>query len=460
MSTSLVARSLASVWHPCTQMQRAAQVPPLPIVRGHGVWLYDEDGHRYFDAISSWWVNLFGHADARINAALKDQLDTLPHVMLAGCTHAPAVELAERLSALTGGVLGHCFFASDGASAVEIALKMAFHHWRNVGLPDKREFVCLRQGYHGETLGALAVTDVQIFRDAYDPLLMRSHQVMSPDARQALFGESAADVARRAAAELQALLEAHHSQIAALILEPLVQGAAGMAMYDPAYLRAARALCDQYQVLLIADEIAVGCGRTGTFFAMEQAAVPGEAALWPDLLCLSKGISGGYLPLSLVLSRDRVYAAFLDDDVARGFLHSHSYTGNALACRAALAVLDRFADDDVLNQNRQQAALLSAALAPLRSDPRVANFRHLGMIWAFDVNASLAGARFAERFHLAGRARELLIRPIGCTVYVLPPYLLDAALSDWLAQQVMATLDDVLNQPPHDANSPSEPSTA
>ena len=441
-------------------MQRAAQVPPLPIVRGQGVWLVDEDGKRYFDTISSWWVNLFGHADARINAAIKDQLDTLPHVMLAGCTHAPAVELAERLSALTGGALGHCFFASDGASAVEIALKMAFHHWRNRGLAEKREFVCLRQGYHGETLGALAVTDVQIFRDAYEPLLMRSHQVMSPDARQALHGESPVDVAQRAIAELQALLEARHGQIAALILEPLVQGAAGMAMYDPSYLRAARALCDQYQILMIADEIAVGCGRTGTFFAMEQAAAKGEPALWPDLLCLSKGISGGYLPLSLVLSRDSVYSAFLDDDVARGFLHSHSYTGNALACRAALAVLDRFAEDDVLNHNRLQAALLSAALAPLRSDPRIENFRHLGMIWAFDVVEPLAGARFAERFHLAGRARELLIRPIGRTVYLLPPYLLDAALSQWLAARVMATLDDVLNQAPYDADRPPEPPTA
>ena len=454
MTSSLVTRSLAHIWHPCTQMQRAAEVPPLPIVRGKGVWLYGEDGKRYFDAISSWWVNLFGHADARINAAIKDQLDTLPHVMLAGCTHAPAVELAERLSALTGGVLGHCFFASDGASAVEIALKMAFHHWRNRGLGDKREFVCLRQGYHGETLGALAVTDVQIFRDAYDPLLMRSHQVMSPDARQAWPGESAADVAQRAAAELQALLQAQHGQIAALILEPLVQGAAGMAMYHPAYLQAARALCDQYQVLLIADEIAVGCGRTGTFFAVEQAGI------WPDLLCLSKGISGGYLPLSLVLSRDSVYAAFLDDNVARGFLHSHSYTGNALACRAALAVLDRFDQDGVLAHNRLQAATLSAALAPLQSDPRVENFRHIGMIWAFDVREPLAGARFAERFHLAGRARELLIRPIGRTVYLLPPYLLDDALSPWLARQVMATLDDVLNQAPTDADRPPEPPTA
>ncbi|MCX7277026.1 MAG: adenosylmethionine--8-amino-7-oxononanoate transaminase [Burkholderiales bacterium] len=451
---TLAARSLAHIWHPCTQMQRAAQVPPLAISHGQGVWLYDEDGKRYFDAVSSWWVNLFGHADARINAALKDQLDRLPHVMLAGCTHAPAVELAERLSALTGGVLGHCFFASDGASAVEIALKMAFHHWRNRGLTDKREFVCLRQGYHGETLGALAVTDVQIFRNAYDPLLMQSHQVMSPDARQALPGESAADVARRAAAELQALLEARSGHIAALILEPLVQGAAGMATYHPTYLQAARALCDQHQVLLIADEIAVGCGRTGSFFACEHAGI------WPDLLCLSKGISGGYLPLSLVLSRDSVYQAFLDDDVARGFLHSHSYTGNALACRAALAVLDRFEDEDVLARNRQQAAGLSAALAPLQADPRVENFRHLGMIWAFDVKEPLVGARFPERFHLAGRARELLIRPIGRTVYLLPPYLLNDTLSPWLARQVMATLDDVLNQTPEDAARPPEPPTA
>jgi adenosylmethionine-8-amino-7-oxononanoate aminotransferase len=453
-TSSLVTRSLAHIWHPCTQMQRAAEVPPLPIVRGQGVWLFDEDGKRYFDAISSWWVNLFGHADARINAAIKDQLDTLPHVMLAGCTHAPAVELAERLSARTGGVLGHCFFASDGASAVEIALKMAFHHWRNRGFSDKQEFVCLRQGYHGETLGALAVTDVQIFRDAYDPLLMRSHQVMSPDARQALPGESAADVARRAAAEVETLLQQRHGHIAAIILEPLVQGACGMAMHDPVYLQAVRALCDRYQVLLIADEIAVGCGRTGTFFAVEQAGI------WPDLLCLSKGISGGYLPLSLVLSRDSVYAAFLDDNVARGFLHSHSYTGNALACRAALAVLDRFDQDGVLAHNRLQAATLSAALAPLQSDPRVENFRHIGMIWAFDVLESVAGPRFAERFHLAGRARELLIRPIGRTVYLLPPYLLDDELSPWLARQVLATLDDTLNQTPTDADRPPEPPTA
>jgi adenosylmethionine---8-amino-7-oxononanoate aminotransferase len=445
-------RTLASVWHPCTQMQRAEVVPPLPIARARGPWLFDQDGQRYFDANSSWWVNLFGHADERINTALKAQLDTLPHVMLAGCTHAPAVELAERLAARTGGVLGHAFYASDGASAVEIALKMSFHHWRNVGQDDKREFVCLRQGYHGETLGALAVTDVAVFRDAYDPLLMRAHQVASPDVRQARPGEDAADVAQRAAAELGSLLQQRQGQIAAVIIEPLVQCAAGMAMHDASYVQQVRALCDRYQVHLIADEIAVGCGRTGTFFACEQAGI------WPDFVCLSKGITGGYLPLSLVLTRDAVYRAFLSDDVARGFLHSHSYTGNALACRAALAVLDRFEQDDVLAHNAQQALTLDAALQPLQKDPRIEHWRRCGMIWAFDVRPEHAHGRFAERFHQIARQHELLIRPIGRTVYLMPPYLLNEALSQWLAQRLMAVLDEATAG--LDADSPSPPPTA
>lgn len=445
-------RTLASVWHPCTQMQRAEVVPPLPIARASGPWLFDQGGQRYFDANSSWWVNLFGHADERINTALKAQLDTLPHVMLAGCTHAPAVELAERLSARTGGVLGHAFYASDGASAVEIALKMSFHYWRNVGQGDKRGFVCLRQGYHGETLGALAVTDVAVFRDAYDPLLMRSHQVASPDARQAQPGEDAAAVAQRAAAELEALLQQRQGQIAAVIIEPLVQCAAGMAMHDASYVRQVRALCDRYQVHLIADEIAVGCGRTGTFFACEQAGI------WPDFVCLSKGITGGYLPLSLVLTRDAVYRAFLSNDVARGFLHSHSYTGNALACRAALAVLDRFEQDDVLAHNAQQALTLDAALQPLHKDPRIEHWRRCGMIWAFDVRPEHAQGRFAERFHQIARRHELLIRPIGRTVYLMPPYLLNEALSQWLAQRLMAVLDEATAC--LDADSPSPPPTA
>ena len=428
--TDLQARSLAAVWHPCTQMARAAVVPPLPIARGEGAWLYDVEGRRYFDANSSWWVNLFGHSDGAIIDAIKRQLDTLPHVMLAGCTHAPAVELAEKLSALTGGNLGHTFFASDGASAVEIALKRSFHSWRNLGLVDKKEFVCLRHGYHGETIGALAVTDVAVFRDAYDPLLMRAHVVESPDSR--LGPEQAA----LALADLRRVLTERQGFVAAVIVEPLVQCAAGMAMHEPSYLRAVRALCDEFEVHLIADEIAVGCGRSGTFFAFEQA----EAG-WPDFVTLSKGISGGTLPLSLVLTTEKVFQTFWSDEVGRGFLHSHSYTGNALACAAANAVLDRFAQGDVLAKNRVQAQLLADAFAPLKADPRIEHLRQRGMILAFDLKAP--GERFAERFHLAARERELLIRPIGGTVYLMPPYLIDAATAAFLFDAVMATLNDV-----------------
>ena len=428
-------RSRRHVWHPCTQSIRLEAVPPLPMARGEGVWLFDHDGRRYLDATSSWWVNLFGHAHPAINAALKDQIDKLSHVMLAGCTHAPAVELAERLAALTGHALGHCFYASDGASAVEIALKMSFHAWRNAGRSSKQSFVAVRRGYHGETLGALHVTDVPVFRDAYAPLLANAHLVASPDARTVRPGEHAADVARRAAAELEALLADQHASIAAVIVEPLVQCATGMAMHDPEYLRLVRALCDRYEVHLIADEIAVGCGRTGTFFACEQAGI------WPDFLCLSKGISGGYLPLALVMTRDAIYQGFVDDDVARSFLHSHSYTGNALACRAAIATLDLFEQEDALRRNRSRAERLIGRLREgLRGMP-VDHLRQCGMITAFDVREP--GVRFAERFHLAARANGLLMRPIGATVYLMPPYVIGDDEIDLLVDGTLATLQAV-----------------
>ena len=435
-----VARSLRSVWHPCTQMQHHETVPLIPVSHGRGVWLYDMEGKRYLDAISSWWVNLFGHANPRINAALKDQLDKLEHAMLAGFTHEPVITLSEQLAARTGHALGHCFFASDGASAVEIALKMSFHYWRNSGQTDKCEYVCLKGGYHGETIGALAVTDVPIFRDAYGPLLKPAHVVATPDARTAQQGETGADVARRGACALETLLQERATRIAAVIVEPLVQCAAGMAMHDPVYLSEVRALCDRYQVHLIADEIAVGCGRTGTFFACAQAKI------WPDFLCLSKGISGGYLPLSLVMTRDAIYQAFYDADMARGFLHSHSYTGNPLACRAALATLAIFDEDDVLNRNRVRAARLSAALEPLAAHPKVRHFRQRGMIWAFDavVDDPGAAATFSRRFFSAALEHELLLRPIGRTVYLMPPYVLDDEESDLLAARTRMVFEEVI----------------
>ncbi|MDP2787875.1 MAG: adenosylmethionine--8-amino-7-oxononanoate transaminase [Pseudomonadota bacterium] len=410
-------RTRASVWHPCTQMKHLEQTPPLPVARGEGPWLIDHDGRRYLDAISSWWVNLFGHANPRINAAIVDQLGRIAHVMLAGCTHAPVVELSERLARLSG--LSHAFYASDGASATEIALKMSFHFWRNRGRPHKTGFVSLQNGYHGETLGALSVTDVALFKDTYAPLLRQSHQVISPDWRLADEGESAETYAWRAIAQMEDFLAECADTTAAVIVEPLVQGAAGMAMYHPIYLTRLRELCDKHEVHLIADEIAVGFGRTGTLFACEQAGIR------PDFLCLSKGITGGYLPLSCVLTRDDIYAAFYADSSARGFLHSHSYTGNPLACRAALAVLDIFEADHVLVRNRSKAARFSELLAPIAAHPCVSHFRNTGMIWAFDVKHAAPG--FSARFHQQALAQGLFIRPIGNTVYFMPPYVIEEA---------------------------------
>jgi adenosylmethionine-8-amino-7-oxononanoate aminotransferase len=439
-SSDWAARSLRSVWHPCTQMQQHETVPLIPVSHGRGAWLYDHDGRRYLDAISSWWVNLFGHANPRINAELKDQLDRLEHAMLAGFTHEPVIELSEQLSALTGNLLGHAFYASDGASAVEIALKMSYHAWRNAGRADKQEFVCLRGSYHGETIGALAVTDVALFKDAYGPLLRPARVVASPDARLAEPGETPEDVARRAALDVEQLFAQRADKIAAIIVEPLVQCATGMAMHDPLYLTLVRELCDRYQVHLILDEIAVGCGRTGTFFACEQAGI------WPDFMCLSKGISGGYLPLSLVLTRDQIYQAFYSPDVRRGFLHSHSYTGNPLACRAALATLAIFREDDVLNRNRERAARLTAALAPLAAHERVHNFRHRGMIWAFDaVEPDVdRSATFSRRFFTSALQHELLLRPIGRTVYLMPPYVLSDDEIDGLAERTRTVFESVI----------------
>jgi adenosylmethionine---8-amino-7-oxononanoate aminotransferase len=432
-SNLLLKRSLAAVWHPCTQMKQHESLPLVPVVRGKGCWLYDADGRRYLDAVSSWWVNLFGHCEPRINAALADQLGRLEHVLLAGFSHEPVVELSERLARATEGALGHCFYASDGASAVEIALKMSFHYWRNRGRPGKSRFISLAGSYHGETLGALSVTDIALFRDTYAPLVMASRQVTSPDWRRAEPGESARDYAVRCAAALERELEQGHAETAALIVEPLVQGAAGMAMYDAEYLRRARDLCDRYEVHLIADEIMTGFGRTGTFFAHEQAAIR------PDFLCLSKGITGGYLPLSVVMTRDAIYQAFYDDDVARGFLHSHSYTGNPLACRAALATLDIFAEDRVIEANRATSARFTAAARALAAHSRVRHFRNIGMIWAFEVAG--ADARFAPRFFAAALEQELLLRPIGNTVYFMPPYTIGGEEIELLTARTSALLD-------------------
>jgi adenosylmethionine-8-amino-7-oxononanoate aminotransferase len=451
-------RDLAVLWHPCTQMREHPDTLPLvPIERGEGAWLVGRDGHRYLDAVSSWWTNLFGHAEPRIGAAIAAQAGRLEQVILAGFSHQPAVELAEKLLAIAPqetarAPLAKVFYADNGSAGVEVALKMAFHWFRNRGEPRRTKFVALENGYHGETLGALAVGDVPLYRRVYAPLLAQCLFAPSPDAYLAHAGESPAQCAQRAADALQALLERHADEVCALILEPRVQCAGGMRMHDPLYLRRARELCDAHGVLLIADEIAVGFGRTGTLFACEQAppaTVGGGSGIQPDLLCLSKGLTGGFLPLAAVLATQDIYDGFLDDSRERAFLHSHSYTGNPLACAAALASLSIFGSDDVLARNRATAARMAALAAPLAGHRHVADARQAGMIVAFELTRDGdrrmpfdPSLRVGLRAYRAALERGVVLRPLGDILYWMPPYCVDDAQLQLLADTTLAAIDE------------------
>ena len=423
---ALVRRDLSRLWHPCTQMHDHQTVPMVPIARGEGAWLVGTDGRRYLDGISSWWTNLFGHANPRIAAALAEQARTLEHVIFAGFTHEPAVALAEELVRVTPPGLERVFYADNGSAAIEVALKMSFHYWLNQGHGEKTRFIALTGSYHGETLGALSVSDVALYRKTYAPLLLTPIVAPSPDAYEAAPGENAAAVAQRRLGELRVLLEQHAHEACAVIVEPLVQCAGGMRMYHPDYLAGLRALCDEFAVHFIADEIAVGFGRTGTLFACEQAGVS------PDFMCLSKGLTGGFLPLSAVLTTTQVYDAFYAEySAGKAFLHSHSYTGNPLACRVALETLAIFRDEPVLERNRVLAARIGAKLAALRAHPHVADVRQTGMIAAVELVSNkstrapfAAGERRGLRAYLRGLERGVLLRPLGDVIYFMPPYVI------------------------------------
>ncbi|MEF3083906.1 adenosylmethionine--8-amino-7-oxononanoate transaminase [Luteimonas sp. SMYT11W] len=434
-------RDLAAVWHPCTQMREHPDIQPmLPIVRGEGAWLIEAGGRKILDSGSSWWTNLHGHAEPRIAEAIATQARTLEQVILAGCTHPAAVELAERLLAVAPREPGRppltkVFFADNGSAGVEVALKMAFQWFQNRGdEPRRTKFVALQNGYHGETLGALAVGDIPLYRRVYAPLLCEAVFAPSPDAYTARAGQSAAGHAEDAADALAHLLDAHAGEICALILEPLVQCAGGMRMHDPVYLKRVRELCDVHGVFLIADEIAVGFGRTGTLFAFEQAGVQ------PDLLCLSKGLTGGFLPLSTVLATQALYDGFLDASRERAFLHSHSYTGNPLACAAALASLDIFGTDDVLARNRDTAAKMATLAAQIGTHRHVADTRQTGMIVAFELTRDGGKAtpfdpalRVGLRAYRHAVERGVLLRPLGDILYWMPPYCINDAQLQLLA---------------------------
>ncbi|MCO7545020.1 adenosylmethionine--8-amino-7-oxononanoate transaminase [Stutzerimonas nitrititolerans] len=440
---SWMQRDLAVLWHPCTQMKDHEQLPLIPIRRGEGVWLEDFDGKRYIDAVSSWWVNVFGHSNPRINQRIKNQLDQLEHVMLAGFSHQPVVELSERLVALTPPGLERVFYTDNGSTGIEVALKMSFHYWRNSGQPAKQRFVTLTNSYHGETVAAMSVGDVALFTDTYKPLLLDTFKVPSPDCYLRPEGMSWEEHSRNMFAHMERTLAEHHREIAAVIVEPLIQGAGGMRMYHPVYLKLLREACDRHDVHLIHDEIAVGFGRTGTMFACEQAGIT------PDFLCLSKALTGGYLPMAAVLTTDKLYQAFYDDySTLRAFLHSHTYTGNPLACAAALATLDIFEQDNVIEANKALAARMATATAHLVDHPHVAEVRQTGMALAIEMVADKARKtpypwqeRRGLKVYEHALQRGALLRPLGSVVYFLPPYTITEEQIDLLAQIATEGID-------------------
>ncbi len=411
MNERMIEEDLAHIWHPCTQMKDHETLPLIPIKSGKGVYLFDFEGNRYIDAISSWWVNIFGHANESINEKVKKQLDTLEHVILAGFTHEPAVTLAKRLVKLVPDGLQKLFFADNGSSAVEVALKMSYHYHRNKG-EQRSLFLSLSNSYHGETLGALSVGDVQLYKETYEPLLIACIQTPVPK-------DQSRESAALALESLSQLLDQRGEEIAALILEPLIQGAGGMHMYHPDYLKGARELTKAHGIHLIADEIMTGFGRTGTMFGCEQAEIS------PDFMLLSKGLTGGYLPLSVVLTTDEIYSAFYCDyNEHKAFLHSHSYTGNPLACSAALATLDIFENQDVLGENRKKSRYIAQCFDRFRALSNVKEVRQTGMVTAIELHGYAPEDRIGLKVYQYGLDHGVLLRPLGPVIYFMPPYVI------------------------------------
>ncbi len=411
------------IWHPCTQEKDHEALPPIPIERGDGVYLYAVDGNRYIDGVSSWWVNLLGHSHPRLNQALNDQASKVAHHIFAGFTHQPAVELAARLSELAPGELSKVFFTDNGSSAVEAALKMSFQYWQQSGRPAKTRFVSITEAYHGETVGALSVGGCDLYRDIYRPILLEEFQVQGPDCFRCPYGLCRDSCQAECFEPMEQLVTREQERIAGVIIEPLVQGAAGMRIYPPAYLKKLRELCDRCQVHYIADEIAVGFGRTGKMFANQHAGVA------PDLMCLSKGITGGYMPLAVVMTTSSIYDAFYDDyQTMKTFFHSHSYSGNPLGCALAVEVLKVLEEERILETLPEKMAVFEEYRERFEALPHVGEFRRCGMIAAVEMVQQREGKvpyPWQERRGFRAFQRALkkgaLLRPLGNVLYFMPP---------------------------------------
>jgi adenosylmethionine-8-amino-7-oxononanoate aminotransferase len=435
--TNLIERDRAHLWHPYTQMKTAPA--PLPIVRGKGVYLYTENGRRILDGISSWWVNIHGHAHPLLNRALIEQANELEHVMFAGFTHRPAVELAERLVAALPPGLTRVFYSDNGSTAVEVALKLAHQYWRNLGQTHRQRFITLHHAYHGDTVGAMSVSEESVFTDAFRPLLFQVTRADAPYCYRCPLGLERASCQIDCLGSLEEALK--QQPVAGVLVEPMLQAAGGMIVWPGEFLAGVRRLCDRYGTLLIADEVLTGFGRTGRMFASEHGSVS------PDIICLSKALTAGYLPLGATIATEKIFDAFYSDDRRQTFFHGHSFTANPLACAVALASLELFLENDVLERVRRLEARLRAGLMPLGALPYVGDVRVIGGVGIVELVSDKSlrqadgyldgiGPRLAALF----LERGLLIRPLGHVVYFMPPYVITDDQVDWALEQITAVI--------------------
>ncbi len=428
------AGSLAA-WHPFTQ--EALDPAPIPIARGEGAYLYTREGRKILDAISSWWVNIHGHSHPRIAAAIAEQARRLEHVIFAGFTHEPAEELCRRLSKILPAGLEHIFFSDDGSTAVEVALKMALQYWANRGRPEKRRIVALEHAYHGDTAGAMSAGADSGFVEAFEAMRFPVYRAPSAYCYRCPVGKQRETCRIECLEPLQRLLEQRHEEIAALIAEPLLQGAGGMIVHPAEFLRGLRELTERYQVLLIADEVLTGFGRCGRMFACELAGIS------PDILCVSKGLTGGFLPLAATAATGAVHETFCAPDRRRTFFHGHSYTANPLGCAAAIASLEVFETEPVFERIAAIEKVHRERTAELRGHPAVGEVRMIGTIAAIELQDDNPGYFSGVRSYLYDfyLQRGVLLRPLGNVVYILPPYVVSPGELHWVYDIIGESLE-------------------
>ena len=429
---------LKYVWHPYTQMKDCRLTPPIMIARSKGMKLYDAKGNFYYDTISSWWCNIHGHNNVVINKAIKNQLKAFGHVLFAGFTHRPAIELSRRLVSIAPAGLKRVFFSDDGSTAVEAALKMSFQYWHNTGRSAKKKFISLDHAYHGDTIGAMSVSAVGLFNEIFKPLLFNSFKVPTPYCYRCPSNELGyPDCNLRCIGALEDLLEKRHNSIAAMIIEPLVMAAGGMIIYPVEYLKRVRKLTRRYNVHLIVDEVATGFGRTGRMFALEHAGIR------PDFMCLSKGITAGYMPLAATLTTDNVYKAFYGDYAKRKtFYHGHTYTANPIACSAALASLDVFEKERPLDGMGKIISYFHKRLRDFKAIKIVGDVRSIGLIGAIELVKDRATKmpfglkdRIGIKIYREGLKRHLILRPLGNIIYLYLPLCVKMAELKYILDQ-------------------------